>query len=154
MTRTIYTKRCPHCQKLLYRSNEKHPKIFGNSMRRCPYCFKSYMDSDVYEWVNLTKEEKKSVLVFGADMAILRESELKTSYTRWKYTQFLLITIPVVITIRKRLRALETFKFSAEMLQDSYIRESIERTKDSDYLKFLIMSGRNYYGTEYEKAEA
>ena len=150
MSLPTYTSRCPNCHKLLYSSKIEEQASFGNSMQKCPYCKQYYIDTSVYEWVNLTKEEKKSVLVFGWNMTIVRESEVRSLYNKLKFTQILLITIPLVSKLKRQLMALECFEFNPRMLQDYHIQESIERTNDKNYLKILLKAGRNFYGTDYE----
>lgn len=150
MSLPTYSSRCPNCHKLLYMDKVEEQMSFGNSMRKCPYCSMNYIDSSVYEWVNLSNEEKKSVLVFGWNMTIVRENEVRSLYKKLRYTQFLLITIPIVSKLKRQLAALECFEFKPQMLQDYHIQESIERTKDENYIKILLKAGRKYYGIEYE----
>ena len=150
MKRT-FTKRCPACNKLLDLSSFEERKTLGNSMAKCPFCGYNYIDTYVYEWVNLTNEEKKSVLVFGWNMTIVKESEVRSLYNALKFTQILLLTIPLVSRLKNQLIALEMFQFNPRMLQDYHIQESIERTNNADYLRNLLNAGRNFYGTGYEE---
>ena len=122
-------------------------------MKKCPFCSCSYIDKYVYEWVNLTNEEKKSILVFGWNMTIVKESEVRSLYNALKFTQILLLTIPLVNRLKRQLIALETFQFYPSMLQDYHIQESVERTNNTDYLRTLLDAGRNFYGTGYEQFE-
>lgn len=148
-----YTTRCPNCFKILQHAHTEQGSFFGNSMQKCPYCDQHYIDPSIYEWVNLTEEEKKSVLVFGWNRAIRRESEIRSLYNKWKYTQFSLLTIPIVSKLKQQLERLEQFVFHPRMLQDWRIQESIERTKDATYLNTLLRLGRNYYGSDYGSSE-
>ena len=105
MSLPTYTIRCPNCNKLLYNSSAPKQKTFGNSKQKCPYCNRYYIDPSVHEWVNLTSEEKKSVLVFGWNMTIVREPEVKSLYNKLRFTQWLLITIPFVSKLKRQLIA-------------------------------------------------
>ena len=147
-----YSSRCPHCNYLLYRSSTSEQlKSFGNSKSKCPRCHQFYIDSSKYEWVNLTQEEKKSVLVFGHNMTLVEESYVRSMYNKLKNTKFSLVTIPLVKRLKYNLDALERFVFDPKMLQDDHIQQSIERTRDEEYLKTLISLGRNYYGEGYDE---
>ena len=146
-----YNSRCPHCKTLLYSSSVEEPMSFGNPNVVCPKCSKTFFDSKKMEWVNLTKEEKKSVLVLGTDKYITEEKEYKKIYKMLMFTSFLLITIPFLIRTRKIVKAFENFVFDKNMLDEKNIQESIQRTRNIEYMKELIIHGRYYYGEEYEQ---
>ena len=84
-------------------------------------------------------------------MTLIEESHVRSVYNKLKYTQFLLVTIPIVKKLKYNLNALERFNFDPKMLQDYHIQQSIERTRDEEYLKTLILSGRNNYGEGYDE---
>ncbi len=143
-----YTERCPNCGKLIYRDAVERSKSFGNSLQVCNYCQRQYFDSKVYEWVNLTNEEKKSVLVLGTNMTIVNESEMRSLYKKMKFTKYLLVGLPIVRKLEKQIEQFNNFKFEESMLLNTAIQESIARTANKEYLIYLINKGRNYYGTD------
>ncbi len=146
---TSYSERCPNCGKLLYYSTVERSKSFGNSIQKCPSCQHEYFDNKVFEWVNLTNEEKKSVLVFGTNMTVVRESEVISIYKKIKFTKYLLLGIPLVRKFKRQVEMLRDFRYNEEMLLDDKIQESIRRTSNKEYIAVLVKHGRNYYGTEY-----
>ena len=146
-----YRENCPYCGKILYYELAERQKRLGNSLASCPSCGKSYIDCCTYEWINLTDEEKKSVLVFGWNMTIVEETHVRKMYKRLYFTKFLLFGIPIVNKLKLQLDRLESFVYDEKMLIDYHIQQSIERTNNEDYLRLLVQSGRKIYGTKYNE---
>lgn len=106
-----YRENCPYCGKILYYELAERQKRLGNSLVSCPSCGKSYIDCCTYEWINLTDEEKKSVLVFGWNMTIVEETHVRKMYKRLYFTKFLLFGIPIVNKLKLQLDRLESFVY-------------------------------------------
>ena len=147
---TYYSEHCPCCGKLVYYDTSERELTFGNTMAVCEHCGKEYLDGKVYEWVNLNNEQKKAILVFGHDIVLITEADIRKAYSLSKHTKFLLLTLPIVSKQEKQLKMLEDFRFKPEMLQNPYIQESIARTSNQEYLQTLLRMGRNYYGEGFE----
>lgn len=147
---TTYSTRCPHCGVLLYQNSYEERKKFAPTLQSCPHCGKKMIYSQSYEWENLTNDEKKSVLVFGADRYIGTATELKKIIRNCALSFFLIYPLFMMFKHIKHLRQWNDFVFDENMIVDnSLIQESIERTQDTEYRKMLLKLGRDFYGTEF-----
>lgn len=46
----MYSAKCPYCGIALKGGHGAPWKSIGNPIRRCPRCFRNYIDNDIYEW--------------------------------------------------------------------------------------------------------
>ena len=147
---TTYSSTCPHCGNLLYYSSEKEGKMFSSAKQICPRCGHEYINSNCYEWIHLTNEEKRCVLALGADRYICTRSEVKKLLIINACLFFFVITIFNFFRLLNIYSKLNNFKFYQGMIDNNIlIQQSIDRTNDEDYCKMLEKMGRQYYGKEY-----
>ena len=148
---TYYSSRCPHCGTLLYSGRSKEPKAFGPTKQICNHCGKEFLRDNFYERINLTKEEKLSVLVLGPDMYLTTEKKLQLAIILAACLFFLIVPIYYLILGMQRYNKFKNFNFSHSMIDDNLlIQQSIERTKDNEYCKLLEKQGRIFYGVDFE----
>ena len=147
---TYYSTSCPHCGAVFYHSTSKEPKCFGITQKTCSRCKQEFMYSSVYEWENLTNEEKKSVLILGEDRPIRFVKEIKRSIVLCAISFFLLFPLYYLIIHISDYKKFQNFEYKPQYIsQNTYIQESIQRTQDPEYRTQLLKLGRTFYGTEY-----
>ena len=147
---TYYSTSCPYCGTVFYHGTTKEDKSFGITQKICNHCGREFMYSSIYEWENLTNEEKKSVLILGADRAVRLKKDIKKSIFACALCFFLIYPLYYLIIHIKDYKAFKKFEFYPEQIsQNKLIQESIQRTQDPEYRTQLLKLGRTFYGTEY-----
>lgn len=146
---SVYSKSCPFCHAILYSGYGKEAKYLGKSMQRCPYCNNESFNDSAYEWENLTNDEKKIVLATGVNKYIHFKKEYIQSIIISILFIWMIIPIRNIVCCAILIHKMNKFKFDQNMIENNKeILESIERTKDPEYRKLLILHGRIFYGDQ------
>src|SRR5574344_173440 len=153
---SVNTKSCPYCGYVLSSSYtvDSDKKIFGYAMTECPRCHNKFLESNKYEWVNLSRDEKVSVLAKGPDYTICT---LKEHQNNNKTNIFLVPLFGLgAIGLKNNndaIKKIENCDLNTDINSIKFISDSLKRTENLDYLIALINSGKKLYGKEIEAKE-
>lgn len=143
---------CPHCNEMIETKFKKNTiktnsnKNFGNPLRECPYCKKSYLDDNIQEPALLSHSNllmKGLSSAFSTIASSLLISILLGSYAARFMSGNMNMEIddstaikfiaPLAIIITAA-----AFKLIKPMNLRSEVEASLERLKDEEYLKALV----------------
>ncbi|MEL7606672.1 MAG: hypothetical protein AAGU39_11510 [Sedimentibacter saalensis] len=161
---------CPHCNEMIETKFKKNTiktnsnKNFGNPLRECPYCKKSYLDDSVQEPALLSPSNllfkglssafstiASSVLLsilLGSYAARIMSGNMNMEVDDAAAIKFI-APLAIVITAA-------AFKVIKPMNLKNEVSESLERLKDQEYLKTLVRLKKDIVqpGSAYDKAKS
>ncbi|KAF5055843.1 hypothetical protein DSECCO2_373560 [anaerobic digester metagenome] len=161
---------CPHCNEMIETKFKKNTiktnsnKNFGNPLRECPYCKKSYLDDSVQEPALLSPSNlllkglssafstiASSVLLsilLGSYAARIMSGNMNMEVDDAAAIKFI-APLAIVITAA-------AFKVIKPMNLKSEVSESLERLNDQEYLKTLVRLNQDIVqpGSAYDKIKS
>jgi hypothetical protein len=160
---------CPHCNELIETKFKKNTiksnanKNFGNPLKECPYCKKSYLDDSVQEPALLSPSNLLLKGISSASSTIassLLLSILAGSYAARMMSgnmnmeigdaEAIKYIVPLAIVITAA-----AFKVIKPMNLKSEVAASLERLKDQEYFKTLVRLKKDIVqpGSAYAKSK-
>lgn len=135
----IYTGKCPHCGAVVRGGHGSPMKRIDTPIRKCPRCFRSYLDNNMYEWSVISPIYKFWYYFFANNRFFPWLILAIAAYRSWAYLLFGGLAWMAVCVLW------------VQITSKDKIKASKERTSRQEYIDRLVVYGYDKIATKHYK---